>query len=152
MDAQSEEGSQGVIECLESATGTFLLSSSSSREDTSHRRPVLQNLSDRLGEPERGTHRGFPRAATARPRHPEIDKSRGSGCTASCEDESARKSQYSAILILRSYCNSNPDFTCTEICLTIDDRCIQVNLCHSDRKSTRLNSSHSGESRMPSSA
>ena len=38
--------------------------------------------------------------------------------------------------------------------LLIGITCVAMNLllCSSDRKSTRLNSSHSGESRMPSSA
>ena len=32
------------------------------------------------------------------------------------------------------------------------DKIIKIKVCTRDRKSTRLNSSHSGESRMPSSA
>ena len=36
--------------------------------------------------------------------------------------------------------------------LVVNDSCFEVRLTSVDRKSTRLNSSHSGESRMPSSA
>ena len=44
------------------------------------------------------------------------------------------------------------DYAGTQACRSLKEEGIEVVLVNSDRKSTRLNSSHNRESRMPSSA